>query len=261
MTSPWPPASPEFDPQAYSPWQHGLDRAPRSRADYGVRRDLGFAVLIVAALALTGIGVGFLWHAVSARPLVIESAGGGLGLPADTDKNYFGAEASFFAVTAIGGFVSGILAWFFGRRRGPAVAVAIAIGSVAAGLLVRAVGEGLPTNATLAKVCGHDPGYDSICAVYNGHLQLRVVGLTLTWAITSLAVFLTLSAIGGRTQREFERWPVPWAPPGPSWPPPTGQSWPPPAGQSWPPAGQSGSSPVFVPPPQPAAPAPPAPPD
>lgn len=215
-------------------WHDLLAQPTRSRPDYGIRRDLPLAALIVVVVAIAGVASGFIWHAVSARPRFLEGAGGTFQLPADTDKNYFGAEATFFAVTAAAGLVSGIATWSLGRRRGPAIAVGLALASVAAGLVTRAVGEAQVTNATLAHACGHDKGFDGICAVYNGHLELRVAGLTLTWAIMSLAVFFTLSAIAGRPRHQSPQWAQPshdpWAP---GFAPPPPMHAPPPPAQSW----------------------------
>jgi hypothetical protein len=263
MTSSWPPRSPDFDatamqaqpsggawPMASPQWYDAAGQSAQARPDYGVRRDLRLAIFIVAALAVAGVLSGFVWHAVSARPQFAVGAGGSISWPADKDKNYFGAEAAFFAVTAAAGLVSGLSAWTAGRRRGPAVAVALALGSVAAGAITRAVGESQPTNAMLARACGqHDNGLEGICSVYNGHLELRALGLTLTWALISLAVFLTLSMIVDRPPRQLPHWvspgqtPPPWQPPPPPgfamppapqppmWASPQ-QEWPP---RAWPP--------------------------
>jgi hypothetical protein len=268
MTSPWPPhdydappAPPAMPPPAIPPpattgwtayhqwpaqsppWNEPVAGGPRRRADYGIQRDLPVALLIVLTLAVAGVLCGFLWHAVSARPHVIEGAGGSFQLPADTDKNYFGAEAAFLAVTAAAGLLTGLAVWQLGRRRGPAIPVATALGSAAGGVVTRAVGEAQQTNATLARVCGKDRGYDAICQVYNGHLHLRVAGLTLTWAIAALAVFLILSLIAARARARPAQWQSPgeaseWEPP---WQPPAEPSpWQQPAWQqpTWQPTGE-----------------------
>jgi hypothetical protein len=235
MTSPWPPYSPDFDaapPQPPMPWSSPQTLAPAQRPDYGIRRDLGLAVLVIVTLAVAGVVCGFLWHAISPRPHVIEGAGGSFQLPADTDKNYFGAEASFLALAAAAGLLAGVLVWRLGRGRGPAIAVALALGSAAGGLIARLVGESQHTNETLARACGSDPSYDAICQVYDGHLHLRVASLTLAWAIVALASFLALSLIVDREPRALSGWPPPdpltqyqapppvpqsdpvWAPPG-----------------------------------------------
>jgi hypothetical protein len=216
MNSQWPPPhSPDFEPPAplpattfppapgYSPIQPPLSYDPTqanppARPDYGIRRDFPVAALIVVLLAIAGVACGFLWHAVSARPHVIEGTNGSFQLPADTDKNYFGAEAAFLAVTAAAGVLAGIAVWTAGRRRGPAIVVALAIGSVAGGIVARAVGEAQQTNARLAHACGKDAGFDAICRVYDGHLHLRAPGLMLTWAVVSMAVFLIASLIADR---------------------------------------------------------------
>jgi hypothetical protein len=236
----WPPYPPDFDrgsttptaptdqwPTQQPPWDHSSAGTTLARPDYGVRADLARATAFVIALAVAGVLCGFLWHAVSARPHVIEGPGGSFQLPADTDKNYFGAEASFLAVTAGAGLLSGLVVWRLGRGRGPAVAVALALGSAAGGLVARAVGEAQPTNATLVAACGHDKGYDAICSVYNGHLHLRIAGLTLTWAIVSMAVFLALTMITDRAARRTATWPAPGRLPGWQPPPPPGYFAPP----------------------------------
>jgi hypothetical protein len=266
MTSPWPPPSPDFDaapsmppapdvpgmtapapapaypwsapayqwPAAPMPWGATAGYSPPPRPDYGVRRDLPLAALIVVALALVGVACGVLWHAISPRPLVVEGPDGSFQLLADADKSYFGAEAAFLGVTAAAGLLAGLVVWQLGRRRGPAIAAALAMGSAAGGVAARLVGEARETNATLARACGVDAGYDAICEVYRGHLHLRIPGLMLTSAIVALAVFLALSLVVDRPKWE----PLNWAPPDPQahW-----QPQPPPqvpqGNQAWPPAG------------------------
>lgn len=209
-TSPWPQHAPDHDPAAASPYLaapsaanwYGAGPQISARPDYGIRKALPVVAWIVMALVVAGVLGGLIWHAISPRPDVLEGAGGSFQLPADTDKNYFGAEASFFLVTAVAGMLSGFGAWTVGRRRGPAVATALAIGSVIAGVIARAVGEAQSTNATLVRACGNDAGFDSICQIYDGHLKLRVVGLVLMWAITALAMFLTLSYFSDRPARK-----------------------------------------------------------
>lgn len=208
-TSPWPQHSPDPDPAIASPYQGAPSASDwyggpqlSKRPDYGIRQALPVAAWIVLALVVAGVLGGLVWHAISPRPDVLEGAGGSFQLPADTDKNYFGAEASFLLVTTVAGMLSGFGAWTVGRRRGPAVATALAFGSVIAGLIARAVGEAQSTNATLVRSCGNDAGFDSICQIYDGHLKLRVVGLVLMWAITALAMFLTLSFFSDRPARE-----------------------------------------------------------
>jgi len=208
MTTPqWPQYSPDHDPTTpqpspYAPqWPDAFAYAPSARPDYTMRRDLPVAAWIMLALVIAGFLAGLIWHAVSPKPAVLEGADGAFQLPPDTDKNYFGAEAYYFLITAAAGLLSGLGAWVAGRRRGPVVAVGLAIGAVVAGLVARATGEAQTTNATLVGACGRDSGFDNICQVYDGHLQLRVVGLVLTWAITALAVFLTLSFFAGRPPR------------------------------------------------------------
>lgn len=222
MTSSWPPPAPDsaaggipapIETDWWSSTTEYAEQAPLAgpQADTGIGRDIGLAALLLVVLAMAGIVVGFGWHAFSARPHIVQRQDGTIGLPAETDKNYFGAEAAYFAVTAVAGLVSGLLTWTVGRRRGPAVAVGLALGSVAAGLIARAVGQAQDANAAVARVCGqsNSKGFDSFCSIYNGHLQLRIAGLTLTWAIMSLAMFLTLSLLADRTPRPS----FPWAPP------------------------------------------------
>lgn len=270
MTTPqWPQYSPDHDPTApqQSPYALGLHwpgafgHPHTARPDYTVRKDLPIGAWIVLTLVIAGALAGLIWHGVSPKPDVLEGAGGSFQLPADTDKNYFGAEAYYFLITAAAGLLSGVGAWVVGRRRGPVIAAALAVGAAAAGLVARAVGEAQTTNATLARSCGRDAGFDTICEVYDGHLQLRVAGLVLTWAITALAVFLTLSFFADKPPRAVAAatwqlppphiygpqdydwsvgsWPDPVNPtadrppdppplPPPPWPPAAPATWPPP---------------------------------
>jgi uncharacterized membrane protein len=228
MTSPWssPPSGfegwpPPDIPAASGYGPHHVLAGPKPQDAYGVRTGLPVAAFILVTLAVAGVLAGFVWHGMSARPHLIEGPGGSVQLPADTDKNYFGADAAFFAVAGVAGIVTGALAWTAGRRRGPVIPAAVALGSLAAGLLMRAVGEALVTSQLLARNCGHDVGFAGICSLYDGHLRLRALGLTLTWAIAALAVFAAMTALTDRERPQFVPWqPQQWAPP--PWPPASG---------------------------------------
>lgn len=217
MTSPWPPPPPPpsgrdwppYETQQYAPWPGYT--APPPRESYGVVRDLPVVAALVLLVALFGIPAGLLWHQVSAKPAVFESADGGFALPADVDKNYFGTEAAFLAVTAAAGVATGALAWAATRGRGPAVPVGVAAGGILASLVARVVGERPVINATLASKCGVDPGYDSICTVYDGHLRLRSISVLVAWALTAVAVHLILTAVVDRRHRSAQPDPGPWA--------------------------------------------------
>jgi hypothetical protein len=232
MTSPWsspPPGGdgwPAYQPQQphppqYAPWPGYF--TPPPRVDYGVRRDLPVGAAIVLMFALIGVPVGMLWHSVSARPAAVESADGGFQLPADVDKNYFGTDAAFFAITAAAGVVTGAAAWAATRNRGPVVPAAVAVGGVVASVVARAAGERPVTNATLARVCGVDHSYDTICQVYDGHLHVRAVSVMAAWALTAVAAHLVLTAVDSRRPAASSA-PVPPVPPVAPWyqPPPPG---------------------------------------
>lgn len=252
MTSPWSAPPPEGGsdwPPYQPPPQQGWSayQAMPPREEFGVRRDLPVVVVLLLAFALVGVPAGLIWHQVSAQPVVLESAGGGFALPADMDNNYFGSDAAFFGITVLAGVATGAAGWAATRRRGPAVPVGIAVGGVIGSLVARAVGEAPVVNATLGRVCGTDVSYDSICAVYDGHLRIRSVSVLFGWALAAVGVHLFLTALVDRQRSRpvlhapLPPWytpvpgplagPGPYGPPSPTGPPGVPGTAPPP---SWP---------------------------
>ncbi|MEO6713845.1 MAG: hypothetical protein ABIM89_10500 [Mycobacteriales bacterium] len=206
----WPPQSSEYEPwpqpQGAQPWQGWGEGAytPGGQSlveRLDVRKDFIAALVIAVAIALAGVAAGFAWHATSARPRFVVSKTGAITFPANDDKNYFGAESAFLAIAAMSGVIAGGVVWGATRGRGPSIPAALALGSIAAGLIMRKVGEAQVTDQGLARSCGVDKGLAGICRIYDGHLELRVAGLTLLWAITALALYSTLYALSTRERR------------------------------------------------------------
>jgi hypothetical protein len=192
------------------PWPGYLPPPPRE--SFGVLRDLPVVAAIVLLVAMLGVPAGLLWHQVSAKPAVLESANGDFELLANVDKNYFGTDAAFLGITAFAGLATGAVAWAATRRRGPAVPVGIAAAGLVGSVVARAVGERPVINATLDRACGVEAGYDAICAVYDGHLRVRSLSVLVGWALTAVAVHLVLTAVVDRRQQQHLPPPsAPWA--------------------------------------------------
>jgi hypothetical protein len=218
MTSPlpWPPSQPSptgrewptYQQQGHLPWPGYVSPPPRE--SYGVLRDLPVVAALVLLMALVGVPAGLLWHEVSAKPAAQETADGGFLLPANVDKNYFGGDAAFLAVTVVAGLATGALAWAVTRGRGPAAPVGIAVGGVVGSVVARAVGERPVINSTLDRVCGVDPSYADICTVYDGHLRLRSISVLVVWALAAVAVHLVLTAVMDRRNQHDPAPPAGW---------------------------------------------------
>lgn len=192
---------------------------PPPRENFGVLRDLPIVAALVLLVALLGVPVGLLWHRLSARPAVLESANGDFELLANVDNNYFGTDAAFLAITAVAGLITGAVVWALTRRRGPTVPVGLAAAGIVGSLVARAVGERPVINATLGRECGVNADYRDICALYDGHLRVRSVSVLVAWALTAVALHLVLTAVIDRRPRHAlpppsEPWPG-WYNPGP----------------------------------------------
>ncbi len=110
-----------------TPQRPGRSRARRLPAT------AGFLLALALAVAALGIPVGWLWSAVAPRVLVGMSTDGPYLINPEPEE-YVGADVTFLAVGLGAGAILAVFAWVvFRRRRGPGVAVALAVGSLAAG--------------------------------------------------------------------------------------------------------------------------------
>jgi hypothetical protein len=109
----------------------------------GVGRTVLVAVLSALAIVAAGVPFGLLWAAAAPDVPVYVSAGGPvLGEP--QPEQFIAAEGWFALLGLAFGALAALAAWVFARRaRGPAGLLAVALGTVAAGLIAWQVGRHL----------------------------------------------------------------------------------------------------------------------
>ncbi len=96
---------------------------------------MGFLLALALAVAALGIPVGWLWSMVAPRVLIGMSTDGPYLVNPEPEE-YVGADMTFLAIGLGVGALLALFAWVvFRRRRGPAVAVALAVGSLAGGCI------------------------------------------------------------------------------------------------------------------------------
>lgn len=145
------------------------------------------AGLVAVVVLLLGAPAGLVWAAF-APTFPVSFTASGPSVDDFDDAVFFAVDGTFLVVAAIAGLLSGLVAWRLGRGQGPAVAVALAGGSLAAARVARTVGERVVLNEPLRRFCSRT-AETGLCALYDGTPELRSTGLVLTWAVAALLTF------------------------------------------------------------------------
>ncbi|MFF3398383.1 ABC transporter permease [Streptomyces sp. NPDC002659] len=197
---PWqkPPAGPRFDEPEMS-----------DAAD--LKREARDAILVVVALTVLGVALGLLWLWLAPRvPLI--SSDKAVFLKDTEGEEAVGADGTF-ALLALGfGAVSAAAVFFFRRRGGIALVVALALGGLFGSLLAWGIGEWFgPTDDVVAHARAVGEG-----VTFDAPLELKARGALLAWPVAAMVVHLALTALFGPRDPEPEWPPFPYGPgPGP----------------------------------------------
>jgi hypothetical protein len=150
------------------------------------RRDVGDVLVLVGALVLAAVPLGWLW-ALLAPPVPLIAAGRGFAL-ADPEGDQAVAADMFFAlVTGVAGAASGVLTHLLHTprqlARGPALAAGGAVASLATWLVGWSAGpRDLPP----------DPARLAPGTRLSGPLEIGAHGVLLAWPIAAVGVLLAL---------------------------------------------------------------------
>jgi hypothetical protein len=148
------PAAPSAGDGPLSHWQPA--RPAGARGLRGSREDLPSALLTVLALALSGLVAGALWIWLAPRGDYRVTATGPEPVGAAPSPELFMADDGIFVLIMAGvGLVAGIAVWLHRRRRGALTLMALATGTLAAGVVAWQLGEWAgpaPTDAQLDAV-------------------------------------------------------------------------------------------------------------
>jgi LPXTG-motif cell wall-anchored protein len=122
----------------------------------GSPEDLRGALLTVLTLALSGLAAGGLWIWLAPRADYRVTATGVEPVGTAPSPELFMADDGVFVLLLAGlGLLAGVAVWLQRRRRGPLTLVALATGTLAAGVVAWQLGEWAgqgPTQAQLADV-------------------------------------------------------------------------------------------------------------
>ncbi|MEU6924038.1 ABC transporter permease [Streptomyces sp. NPDC046631] len=220
------PLTPPHQPSSNDPWQTppnwggpggshligahqpgGLPGAPEEKA---LAPELRRAAVVALLLTVCGVALGFLWLWLAPRvPLISDSTA--VFLNDSEGEEAIGADGTFVLLGLAFGAVSAALVFWFQRRGGIALVVALALGGLLGSLLAWRLGVWLgPTQDVVAHARAVGKG-----VVFDAPLQLRAKGALLAWPLGAMAVHLALTALFGPRDPEPE-WGVfpggPWAP-------------------------------------------------
>ncbi len=120
------------------------DLAAPPQAGVVVRADLVSALVVLCAVAASGLPLGWLWSRLAPPEFVMRSvraATSGSVLPVvGQSEHRFDAMATFLLLGLAAGILTGAALWLLRQRRGPVVLVAAMLGSLIAAWLAMRVG-------------------------------------------------------------------------------------------------------------------------
>ncbi|WP_405596580.1 hypothetical protein [Streptomyces sp. NBC_01410] len=199
------PLTPPHQPPHNDPWQ----KPPAGPGFYepemqdvaDLKRDTRDAILVVVALTVLGVALGLLWLWLAPRvPLI--SSDKAVFLKDTEGEEAVGADGTF-ALLALGfGAVSAAAVFFFRRRGGIALVVALALGGLFGSLLAWGTGEWFgPTDDVVAHARAVGEG-----VTFDAPLELKARGALLAWPVAAMVVHLALTALFGPRDPEPD-WP------------------------------------------------------
>ncbi|MEV0744869.1 ABC transporter permease [Streptomyces sp. NBC_00184] len=239
------PLTPPHQPSPHDPWQKPpegggsggshLGTPSRSTEEGELRTELRRAALVAVAGTVAGLALGLLWLWLAPRvPLVSDDTA--VFLSDSEGEEAIGADGTFALLALAFGAVSAGLAFWFHRKGGIALVVALAVGGVLGSLVAWQLGTRLgPTDDVVAHAREVGKG-----VIFDAPLELHAKGALLAWSLAAMAVHLGLTAAFGPRDPEPE-WgvyggasggvpsgPAPSGPgpsgPGPSGPGPSGSA-------------------------------------
>lgn len=100
-------------------------------------RGLALALFVL----VLGAPAGIVWAAIAPRGEIAEFDGGGIGRIDPYDEAFIGAHLAFLGVTAVAGLLTGVGAWFAGRRWPVAALLAAVLGAFLSAAIALKAGQ------------------------------------------------------------------------------------------------------------------------
>ncbi|MEN8653302.1 ABC transporter permease [Streptomyces sp. 21So2-11] len=193
-----PPNDPwqKSDAGTVPPFEPAVDEGP------GLSTEVARAALVVAALTVAGVALGLLWMWLAPRvPLV--STDKAVFLQDTEGEEAVGADGTFVLLALAFGAVSAAVVFWFNRRGGVPLVVALLLGGLFGSLLAWGIGVwGGPDDVVArAREVGQGVPFDA-------PLELAAKGALLAWPLAALLVHLALTALFGPRDPEPE-WEMP----------------------------------------------------
>ncbi|MCW2616608.1 MAG: hypothetical protein JWN08_3602 [Frankiales bacterium] len=161
------------------------------------RSDAVAAALTVAITVLAGAPVGLLWGSMVPRAEAVLA--GDRYLQADPSSDaYIAGDGYFLAACLVAGVVTGLLAWRLARAHGPAVVCGLAVGGLAAALVMMRVGEAVGRDALVDAVMARQDRIDL-------GAQLGAVTTIAAWPAAALIVYVLVTWLAGRRSDRSDR--------------------------------------------------------
>ncbi|MEV7285781.1 AAA family ATPase [Streptomyces sp. NPDC093252] len=168
----------------------------------GWRAEIREAGVVLAALAVLGVGLGALWSWLAPRvPLVGDVVDGTWAVYVrDTEgEQAIGVDGTFTLLALAFGAVTAVAVFAWRRRGGVPLVVALGVGGLIASLVAWRTGMWLgPTDDVLAHA--QQAGRN---VPFSAPLELGAKGALLAWSVAALLIHLALTALfGPRDEQE-----------------------------------------------------------
>jgi hypothetical protein len=181
---------------------------------------LEIAAAVAVAVVLTGIGVGlaFVWEAISPRT-VLEMSADGAVYTEPNPEGYVAGESVYLLMTAGLGIISPLVVWLVvRRRRGPILLAGLTVGSVAGATLMAWVGQRIGLEEYRQLLAGAPVGtrFEIPVKVYSAIIDVagfRIQGAVLVQAMIAVAIYTFLAGFYPTASLRPERAVVHWVPP------------------------------------------------
>jgi hypothetical protein len=115
------------------------DTAADDTAGDDIAGDVRAAAAVIGILAVLGVLAGIVWGLASPHSLGFVAAPGQV-IPNETEQ-FIAADGRFLFITVIIGVFAGAVCWFWRARRGPVMAVGLAVGGLVGAALTALVGH------------------------------------------------------------------------------------------------------------------------
>ncbi|MCI3930029.1 DUF2567 domain-containing protein [Streptomyces sp. AN091965] len=201
MTAPLTPSQPPQPEPEHNPWQapQASAHAPGPEADTwheegapGMKREIGQAAVIAAAVAVSGVLLGLLWLWLAPRvPLIADKQA--VYLKDTEGEQAIGVDGTFTLLGLAFGFVSALVVFLVRRRGGIPLVVGLAAGALLGAVLAWKVGVWFgPDTDVVAHARSVGRG-----VVFDAPMELNAKGVLLAWPVAAMIVHLVLTALFG----------------------------------------------------------------